>query len=93
MVPAKLDHHHRQTVAQVFAHPLAHNIQWRDVLCLLERIGDLHECHAGGWAVTVDGSTTSFGRARSRELSSHQVMTLRRLLIGLELAPARTRAA
>ena len=78
----KLDHHHRHTVEQLFGHPIGHNIQWRDVLCLLERLGEVHESHRGGWACTIDGVTTSFGRARGRDLTEDQVVRLRHLLQG-----------
>jgi hypothetical protein len=79
-MPIKLDHHHRHTVAQLFGHPIGHNIQWRDVLCLLERFGEVHESHRGGWALTVSGSTMSFGRTRGRNLTEHQVVRIRHLL-------------
>jgi hypothetical protein len=76
----KLDHHHRHTVEQIFGHPIGHNIQWRDVICLLERIGEVHESHRGGWACTTEGVTTSLGRVRGRDLSEEQVMRVRHLL-------------
>jgi len=38
-MPSKLDHHHRHTVTQIFGHPVGRNIQWHDVVCLLERFG------------------------------------------------------
>ncbi len=79
----KLDHHHRHTVEQLFGHPIGHNIQWRDVLCLLERFGDVHESHRGAWAFTIDGSTTSFGRTRGRDLVEDQVIRVRHLLVEL----------
>jgi hypothetical protein len=34
----KLDGHHRVTVEKIFQHPVGHNIQWHDVLSLLERV-------------------------------------------------------
>jgi hypothetical protein len=79
-VTQRLDHHHRHTLAQVMAHPIGHNIQWRDVEILLERLGDLRPSHTGGWTVTIEGRTLRLGRVRGRELSEHQVMALRRLL-------------
>ncbi len=79
----KLDHHHRHTVEQIFGHPIGHNIQWRDVVCLLDRFGETHESHRGGMALTIDGVTTSFGRVRGRDLSEDQVMRVRHLLQSL----------
>ena len=79
-MPSKLDHHHRHTVAQIFGHPIGHNIQWRDVVCLLERFGDVFETHRGTWACTVESITYSLGRVRGRDLSVEQVIKVRHLL-------------
>ena len=34
----ELDGHHRATVERIFSHPVSHNIQWHDVLSLLESV-------------------------------------------------------
>jgi len=77
---SKLDHHHRHTVAQIFGHPVGRNIQWRDVVCLLERFGEVFETHRGFWACTIESTTYSLGRVRGRDLSVDQVMRVRHLL-------------
>jgi hypothetical protein len=79
-MPVKMDHHHRVTVAKLFTHPLSHNVQWHDVISLLERFGEVHESHRGNWSVTVEGETTSFGAAGARDLSDDQVIGVRRFL-------------
>jgi len=35
----KLSGHHRTTLDQLFAHPVSHNVHWRDALSLLEAVG------------------------------------------------------
>ena len=90
---SKLDHHHRATLERLFAHPLTHNIKWRDVCALLERVGVVHETHRGNWAVTVDGVTISFGPTRTRDLTEEQVVKVRNFLRSLGLAPVRESAA
>ena len=90
---SKLDHHHRVTLEKLFTHPLNHNIQWRDVCALLERIGDVHETHRGNWAVTVGGGTVSFGPTRTRDLTEEQVIKVRNFLRSLGFGPARVSAA
>ena len=82
-MPIKLDHHHRHTVSQIFGHPIGHNIQWRDVICLLERFGEVHEAHRGGWTCSVDQMTVSFGKTRGRDLTEDQVIRARHLLQSL----------
>jgi len=79
-MPFKLDHHHRITAQKLFTHPLCHNIQWHDVCSLLGRFGEVYETHRGNWAVTIDGETTSFGSARSRDLTEDQVIKVRHFL-------------
>ncbi len=88
----KLDHHHRHTVQRLFAHPLGHNIQWVDVVCLLERLGTVHESHRGAWVFSDEHGTLSFGKNRGRELTEDQVMRVRHLLQSRGLAPARSAA-
>ena len=34
-----LNRHHQVTVEGIFRHPVGHNIEWHDVLALLEKIG------------------------------------------------------
>lgn len=92
-MPFKLDHHHRLTLDKVFGHPLNHNIQWHDVVSLLERFGEVHETHRGNWAVTVDGETVSFGSTRTRDLTEDQVVKVRSFLRSLGLSPQKFNAA
>ena len=84
---SKLDHHHRHTVTQIFGHPIGRNIQWRDVICLLERFGDVFESHRGSLACSIGASTYSFGRARGRDLTAEQVVKVRHLLVDLGVSP------
>jgi hypothetical protein len=76
----QLDHHHRTTAHKIFGHPLNHNIQWHDVISLLERFGEVHETHRGNWAVSRNGEVTSFGTSRGRDLNEDQVMRVRHFL-------------
>jgi len=79
-MPSKLDHHHRHTVTQIFGHPVGRNIQWHDVVCLLERFGTVFETHRGSWACTIGETTYSLGRVRGRDISADQVIKVRHLL-------------
>jgi len=36
---ADLNHHHRVTLEKIFSHPLSGNIEWRQVLSLLDAVG------------------------------------------------------
>ena len=49
-----LDGHHKATVEKIFSHPVSHNIQWHDVLSLLESVATVTEEHDGRYKVTTD---------------------------------------
>ena len=34
-----LSNHHRDTLAKIFQHPTSHNIEWPDVVSLLNAVG------------------------------------------------------
>jgi hypothetical protein len=40
-----LNDHHRNTLSQIFRHPVGHNIEWRAVLSLLEEVGSVEQRH------------------------------------------------
>ena len=77
--PVHLNSHHRDTVAQIFRHPISHNIEWHLVLSLLDAVGTVHETHKGNILVTVAGETETFER-RHKDIDAAQLANLRRLL-------------
>jgi len=89
----KLDHHHRVTALKIFGHPLNHNIQWHDVVSLLERFGEVHETHRRNWAVTVNGETISFGSSHQRDLTEDQVIRVRHFLTNFGITAEACKAA
>jgi hypothetical protein len=89
----KLDHHHRLTVQKIFGHPINHNIQWHDVICLMERCGPVHESHRGNWTVMIDSEFQMIGRARGRDLTDDEVVRVRHLLSALGVTPSGSVAA
>jgi hypothetical protein len=42
-----LSGHHRETLRQIFGHPLARNLEWSKVTSLIDEIGTLTERHDG----------------------------------------------
>jgi hypothetical protein len=76
----KLDGHHRGTVDRLFRHPASHNIQWHDVVSLLQRVGSVTETHKNRYTVTLGEETYTFDATKSRDLSEEQIVDLRRML-------------
>ena len=78
----KLDAHHRKTVEKIFSHPTSHNIQWHDVLSLLEAVATVDEGHDGRYKVTLGTETETFDTPRGHDIDTQMVVDLRRLLKG-----------
>jgi hypothetical protein len=86
----KLDSHHQATVGKIFNHPVSHNIQWHDVLSLLEEVGAVTEEHDGRFKVTLGSETETFNAPRHHDINEQQVVDLRRMLKGAGIGPAST---
>jgi hypothetical protein len=78
--PAHLSNHHRDTLRQIFQHPLSHNIEWGPTLSLLEAVGSVTRRHDGVYVVTVGGDTLTLERPKTKDIDAQQVVDLRRLL-------------
>ncbi len=77
--PAHLSNHHRNTLREIFQHPVSHNIEWRAVVSLLETVGSVTEHHDGKLAVTI-GSETEFFNRPGKDIDAQTVVDLRRML-------------
>jgi hypothetical protein len=78
----KLDSHHQATIEKIFGHPVSHNIQWHDVLSLLEGVGTVTKEHDGRFTVTLGSETQTFDAPRDHDIDEQQVIDLRRMLKG-----------
>jgi hypothetical protein len=81
----KLDAHHRATVQKILSHPVSHNIEWHDVISLLEQVGSVTVEHDGVYKVTLGSETETFPAPRSDDIDDQQVVDLRRMLKGAGL--------
>jgi len=84
----KLDAHHRKTVEKLFSHPTSHNIQWHDVLSLLQAVAVVDEGHEGRYKVTLGGETEVLPIPRGPDIDTQMVVDLRRMLKGAGIGPA-----
>ena len=84
---AHLSGHHWATVEKIFRHPASGNIEWRQVLALLETIGTVTEEHNGKVKVTVDPETEVFRPPRGKDVDVQTISDLRRMLEQAGLAP------
>ena len=86
--PSDLNSHHRDTLGEIFQHPVSHNIQWPAVLSLLEAVASIEEHHDGRYQVTLGAETETFERPRDKDIDVQQVVDLRRMLRNAGYGPA-----
>jgi len=77
---AHLSNHHRNTLRQLFQHPVSHNIEWHAVMSLLAAVGSTIERHAGKVAVTVGSETEFFDPPAHKDIDTQTIVDLRRML-------------
>ncbi|HVX20420.1 MAG TPA: hypothetical protein VHB02_03660 [Acidimicrobiales bacterium] len=80
MSTAHLNNHHRETLAQLMRHPVSHNVEWHDVLSLLQAVGTVEERQHGKVAVTVGAQMQVLEPPRHKDLEEQLVLDLRRML-------------
>jgi hypothetical protein len=67
-------------MAAIFRHPTSHNIEWHDVLSLLEAVASVKERHDGKYTVTVGEITEVIERPRHKDIDTDEIADLRRML-------------
>ena len=72
--------HHRDTVRRIFSHPTSGNIEWHDVLSLLESVGTTTEERNGKFRVTLGSETEVLEAPRGKDVDEQMIVDLRRML-------------
>jgi glyceraldehyde-3-phosphate dehydrogenase/erythrose-4-phosphate dehydrogenase len=74
-----LSSHHRDTILQLFQHPTSHNIEWHDVLSLLEATGTVDQRHDGKYHVQLGDEVLVIVKPKHDDIDVQQVVDLRRI--------------
>ena len=82
-----LSGHHRSTIEKLFAHPTSGNVEWRNVLSLLEAAGTVTEEHNGKYKVELGPETEVIHRPRGKDVDEQMIIDLRRMLTEAGMAP------
>jgi len=85
--PTHLNNHHRNTLRQIFEHPVSHNIEWHSVVSLLGAVGSVERYHDGKVAVTLGPHTTVFDPPAHKDTSVSTVAAVRKLLADAGYGP------
>jgi hypothetical protein len=78
--PMHLSNHHRNTLRQIFQHPVSHNIEWHAVVSLLEAIGSVVQHPDGKVTVTVGSESAFLDPPAQKDTDIQTVVDLRRML-------------
>ncbi len=76
----EISKHDRQTLDRVFAHPIAHNLEWKDILALFTRLGTIEHLPNHETSIRVGAAHQTLGRPHGKDLTTEDIMALRRFL-------------
>jgi hypothetical protein len=85
---ADLNNRHRDTLERIFSHPSSGNIEWRQVLSLLEAVATTTEELNGKFIVTLGPETEVLQPPRGKDIDQQMIVDLRRMLTNAGLAPS-----
>ncbi len=86
--PERLDGRHRDTLRRIFEHPTSHNIEWHEVMSLLEAVGTVNVHHDGKVAVEVGPEREFLEPPAGKDVDDQMVVDLRRMLRGAGYSPS-----
>jgi hypothetical protein len=84
---AHLSGRHRDTVEKIFSHSPGRNIEWREVVSLLEAVGDVTHEHNGKLRVTLGPETETLPVPHGKDVEVQTLVDVRRMLEQAGFAP------
>jgi hypothetical protein len=90
MINARIHGHDRTILDQIFHHPTSNNLEWREVVAFVGRIGSTDEKRDDKWGFTLAGQTATFLRPRDKDMDPREVERLRHLMQDAGLSPYST---
>ena len=79
----KVTGRHRDTLRQIFAHPMSHNVEWHDVVALLREVASVEERDGGKLEVKAADRSYSLPRPRGKDVVPDELVEVRHLLESL----------
>jgi hypothetical protein len=78
--PAHLSGHHRDTLRKIFQQDTNYNVEWHDVVSLLEAVGTIEQQHDDMFLFRIGAETEVLRRPSEKDIDGQQLVDLRRLL-------------
>ena len=76
-----------RNLSHLFSHPTCHNIEWHDVLSLLEAVGTVKERHDGKYQVAIGPESIVLERPLHKDIDISTVTDLCKVLRNAGLEP------
>ena len=76
-----LNNHHHDTLDKIFSHPSSGNLEWHQVLSLLQAVGTVEAEHNGKVKIRVGPETLVVQPPRDKDIDQQMIVDLRRMLI------------
>ncbi len=87
--PEHLSQHHRTTLRHIEDHPTSHNVEWNDVIALLNEVADVREEHDGKFVVKLGDERIVLTKPKHKDVDEQMVIDLRHLLTSAGYLPTR----
>jgi hypothetical protein len=75
-----ISHHHARVLREIFAHPLAHNLEWLDVVGLIGSLGSALPRHDGKYEFQIGSVQAVFTKPPDKDIGVADLLELRRFL-------------
>jgi hypothetical protein len=75
-----LSSHHRDTLLQIFEEKTNYNVEWHDVVSLLEAVGSIEQRHDDMFVFRMGDETEVLSRPSGKDIDGQQLVDLRRIL-------------
>ena len=80
MTTPHLNGHHRVTLAAIQRHPAPHNLEWHDVLSLLNHLGSATPRQSGGYTIVIGDEQLVLSHPHGHDLGDDDLRQLRTFL-------------
>lgn len=86
MTVPHLNQQHARVLREIFEHPVARNLEWPDVLSLMEHLGNVQQRHDGKYQIQIGTAQTIVERPQHKDVELTELLRLRTFLkeAGLE---------
>jgi hypothetical protein len=89
----KISGSNRRTLDAIMRHPVAHNLEWKDVVSLFEKLGTVEQKANSEFVFQVGAERLNLRKPHGKDLESTEVADLRKFLARIDASPQTTPTA